>query len=70
MAAALQVISPTVCRADRREAVDELADTILRYAAMVLLLPSRQPSRRRRHPRIRHPALLTQPAAALRTVPV
>ncbi|MGH3552249.1 MAG: TetR/AcrR family transcriptional regulator, partial [Mycobacterium sp.] len=23
--------------------VDELADTILRYAAMVLLLPSRQP---------------------------
>ncbi|EUA10234.1 bacterial regulatory s, tetR family protein [Mycobacterium xenopi 4042] len=46
MAAALQVIFPDGF-AERigAEAVDELADTILRYAAMVLLLPSRQPSR-------------------------
>ncbi len=30
-------------RTDRRQAITELADTILRYAAMVLLLPSAQP---------------------------
>jgi AcrR family transcriptional regulator len=43
MAAALQVIFPDGF-AERigARAVDELADTILRYAAMVLLLPSRQ----------------------------
>jgi hypothetical protein len=43
MAAALQVIFPDGF-AERigAQAVDELADTILRYAAMVLLLPSRQ----------------------------
>jgi AcrR family transcriptional regulator len=44
MAAALRVIFPDGF-ADRigAAAVDELADTILRYAAMVLLLPSRRP---------------------------
>jgi AcrR family transcriptional regulator len=44
MAAALRVIFPDGF-AERigAQAVDELADTILRYAAMVLLLPSRQP---------------------------
>jgi len=44
MATALQVIFPDGF-AERigAPAVDELADTILRYAAMVLLLPSRQP---------------------------
>jgi AcrR family transcriptional regulator len=44
MAAALRVIFPDAF-AERigAQAVDELADTILRYAAMVLLLPSRQP---------------------------
>jgi AcrR family transcriptional regulator len=44
MAAALRVIFPDGF-AERigAEAVDELAETILRYAAMVLVLPSRQP---------------------------
>jgi hypothetical protein len=44
MAAALRVIFPAGF-AERigAQAVDELADTILRYAAMVLLLPSRRP---------------------------
>ena len=44
MAGALRVIFPAGF-AERigAEAVDELADTILRYAAMVLLLPTRQP---------------------------
>ncbi|HVQ97231.1 MAG TPA: TetR/AcrR family transcriptional regulator, partial [Mycobacterium sp.] len=44
MAAALRVIFPTGF-AERIGAagVDELADTILRYAAMALLLPSRRP---------------------------
>ncbi|MGH3559238.1 MAG: TetR/AcrR family transcriptional regulator [Mycobacterium sp.] len=44
MAAALRVIFPEGF-AERigAPAVDELADNILRYAAMVLLLPSRQP---------------------------
>ena len=43
MAAALRVIFPDGF-AERigAEAVDELADTILRYAAMLLLLPARQ----------------------------
>ncbi|MFZ0904884.1 MAG: helix-turn-helix domain-containing protein [Mycobacterium sp.] len=44
MAAALRVIFPDVF-AERigDQAVDELAETILRYAAMVLLLPGRRP---------------------------
>ncbi len=44
MAAALRVIFPDGF-AERigADAVDELADTILRYAAMVLLLPVREP---------------------------
>jgi len=44
MAAALRVIFPDGF-AERigADAVDELADTILRYAAMLLLLPGRQP---------------------------
>jgi AcrR family transcriptional regulator len=44
MAEALRVIFPTGF-AERigEQAVNELADTILRYAAMVLLLPSAQP---------------------------
>jgi AcrR family transcriptional regulator len=44
MAEALRVIFPEGF-ADRigEQAVDELADTVLRYAAMVLLLPSAQP---------------------------
>ncbi len=44
MAAALRVIFPAGF-AERigADAVDDLADTILRYAAMVLLLPSAQP---------------------------
>ena len=44
MAEALRIIFPTGL-ADRigEQAVTELADTILRYAAMVLLLPSAQP---------------------------
>ncbi len=44
MAGALRVIFPDGF-ADRigATAIDELADTILRYAAMVLVLPSRQP---------------------------
>jgi hypothetical protein len=43
MAAALRVIFPDGF-AERigAEAVDDLADTILRYAAMLLLLPGRQ----------------------------
>jgi hypothetical protein len=43
MAAALRIIFPHGF-AERigAEAVDELADTILRYAAMLLFLPSRQ----------------------------
>lgn len=46
MAAALRVIFPEGF-AERigSAAVDELAETILRYAAMVLLLPSRRPLR-------------------------
>jgi hypothetical protein len=44
MAEALRVIFPAGF-ADRigERAVNDLADTILRYAAMVLLLPSAQP---------------------------
>lgn len=44
MAAALRVIFPSGF-AERigRDAVDELAETILRYAAVVLLLPTRRP---------------------------
>lgn len=44
MTEALRVIFPTGF-AERigQQAVNELADTILRYAAMVLLLPSTQP---------------------------
>jgi AcrR family transcriptional regulator len=44
MAAALRIIFPDGF-AERigGEAIDELAETILRYAAMVLLLPSREP---------------------------
>ena len=64
MAEALRVIFPAGF-AERlgEQAVNEFADTILRYAAMVLLLPSAQPlEQRRRHPRIRHAALPAQPA--------
>ena len=64
MADALRVIFPDGF-ADRigEQAVDELADTILRYAAMVLLLPGAAAAgHRRRHPRLRHPALPAQPA--------
>jgi AcrR family transcriptional regulator len=44
MAAALRVIFPAgFAEQIGADAVDELADTILRYAAMVLLLPARQP---------------------------
>jgi AcrR family transcriptional regulator len=44
MAAALRIIFPTGF-AERigDQAIDELAETILRYAAMLLLLPSRKP---------------------------
>jgi hypothetical protein len=44
MAAALRIIFPAGF-AERigDRAIDELAETILRYAAMLLLLPSRQP---------------------------
>jgi len=44
MAAALRIIFPDGF-AERigDQAIDELAETILRYAAMVLLLPSRKP---------------------------
>jgi AcrR family transcriptional regulator len=44
MAAALRIIFPDGF-ADQigADAIEELADTILRYAAMVLLLPARQP---------------------------
>ena len=64
MADALREIFPDGF-ADRigEQAVNELADTILRYAAMALLLPGAQPLRhRRRHPRFRDPALPAQPA--------
>jgi AcrR family transcriptional regulator len=46
MAAALRIIFPDGF-AERigDQAIDELAETILRYAAMVLLLPSRKPLR-------------------------
>ena len=44
MAEALRVIFPTgLAERIGEQAVTELADTILRYAAMVLLLPSAQP---------------------------
>jgi AcrR family transcriptional regulator len=44
MAAALRVIFPDgFAEQIGADAVDELADTILRYAAIVLLLPARQP---------------------------
>jgi AcrR family transcriptional regulator len=44
MADALRVIFPTgIAERIGEQAVTELADTILRYAAMVLLLPSAQP---------------------------
>jgi AcrR family transcriptional regulator len=44
MAAALRVVFPDgFAQQIGDEAVDELAETILRYAAMVLLLPSRKP---------------------------
>jgi AcrR family transcriptional regulator len=44
MAAALRVIFPDgFAEQIGANAVDELADTILRYAAMVLLLPAREP---------------------------
>jgi AcrR family transcriptional regulator len=44
MAAALRVIFPDgFAEQIGADAVDELADTILRYAAMVLLLPAREP---------------------------
>jgi AcrR family transcriptional regulator len=44
MAAALRVIFPAgFAERTGAAAVDELADTILRYAAMALLLPSRRP---------------------------
>jgi len=72
MATALQVIFPDGF-AERigAPAVDELADTILRYAAMVLLLPSRQPLETAddiREFAIQH--FLPSLPAALRTVPV
>jgi AcrR family transcriptional regulator len=44
MAAALRVIFPAGFAAPiGADAVDELADTILRYAAMLLVVPARQP---------------------------
>jgi hypothetical protein len=44
MAAALRVIFPDgFAEQIGADAVNELADTILRYAAMVLLLPAREP---------------------------
>lgn len=44
MAAALRVIFPAgLAERIGEDAVEELADTVLRYAAMVLLLPSAQP---------------------------
>ena len=44
MAAALRLIFPHgFAEQIGAEAVNELADTILRYAAMLLLLPARQP---------------------------
>ncbi|MDT5089854.1 MAG: hypothetical protein QOG47_2561 [Mycobacterium sp.] len=45
MAGALRIIFPPgFAGRISAEAVDELADTILRYAAMLLLFPSRQPT--------------------------
>ena len=72
MAEALRVIFPAGF-ADRigAEAVDDLADTILRYAAMVLLLPSARAAGHRRRARVfatRH--FLPSLPAALRAVPV
>jgi AcrR family transcriptional regulator len=71
MAEALRVIFPAGF-AERigAQAVDELADTILRYAAMVLLLPSAQPMDTADDIRAfatRH--FLPSLPAALRTVP-
>jgi hypothetical protein len=44
MAAALRIIFPDgFAQRIGDQAIDELAETILRYAAMVLLLPSRRP---------------------------
>jgi AcrR family transcriptional regulator len=44
MAAALRIIFPDgLAQRIGEAAIDELAETILRYAAMVLLLPSRRP---------------------------
>jgi hypothetical protein len=44
MAAALRIIFPDgFAQRIGDRAVDDLAETILRYAAMVLLLPSRRP---------------------------
>jgi AcrR family transcriptional regulator len=72
MAEALRVIFPAGF-ADRigEQAVNDLADTILRYAAMVLLLPSAQPldtAEDIREFATRH--FLPSLPAALRTVPV
>jgi AcrR family transcriptional regulator len=72
MAAALRVIFPAGF-ADRigADAVDDLADTILRYAAMVLLLPSAEPLNTDDELRAfatRH--FLPSLPAALRAVPV
>ena len=64
MAEALRVIFPAGF-AERigEQAVIELADTILRYAAMVLAAAQRATAGdRRRHPRVRDPALPAQPA--------
>jgi AcrR family transcriptional regulator len=72
MAEALRVIFPAGF-ADRigQQAIDDLADTILRYAAMVLLLPSAQPLDTAEDIRdfaTRH--FLPSLPAALRAVPV
>ncbi|MDT5104754.1 MAG: hypothetical protein QOI25_2267 [Mycobacterium sp.] len=72
MAEALRVIFPAGF-ADRigEQAIDDLADTILRYAAMVLLLPSAQPLDTAEDIRdfaTRH--FLPSLPAALRAVPV
>ncbi|SEH49388.1 DNA-binding transcriptional regulator, AcrR family [Mycolicibacterium rutilum] len=71
MAEALRVIFPAGF-AERigAQAVDELADTILRYAAMVLLLPSAQPLDTADDIRaFAHQHFLPSLPAALRTVP-
>ncbi|MCV7260463.1 TetR/AcrR family transcriptional regulator [Mycobacterium shimoidei] len=71
-AAALRVIFPDGF-AERigSAAVDELAETILRYAAMVLLLPSRRPLRTADDLRaFATEHFLPSLPAALRTVPV